>query len=560
MKNRLSALLVFITHIVLCFAFYTGCLSAGEKQTPEETALSNTPPCLKPVQTTSGPLQGSLDEEAETCSWKGVPYAAPPTGDLRWRAPQPVSPWSELRAASQWAPPCIQGKMMNRAFSNPKEISEDCLYLNIWCPRKPGKYPVMVWIHGGIYMYGSGASPMFWGDRLSANGEVVVVTINYRLGPFGFLAHEALAQEDPHGSTGNYGLLDQVASLQWVQKNIEAFGGDRNNVTIFGQSAGSWSVCALLASPLAKGLFHRAIFSSGGGETIWSKEKGYETGRWATKKLGCPKNDLACMRGRRAKDVFDRINVSMTDFVLNDGLYYINHEDEYALPDMPLTMIRSGNFNNVPVLAGSTRDELQALASFQPLKKCTGSRTYKKRLRKNFGNYADRLEQLYPIENYDHAGRAYIAIISDRLMICPTYESMRAIAEQQAATYYYRFDYDDTRVKGFMGAGHVIDIPFYFQTLDRKPTSWLFIKMDSKKPMQLSRAIQSYWTNFAYSGNPNGQGLPSWPAYHADNPQLQVLGEKIYAEGPRLPARAAFWAEYHKNHPPPFSPGELKMK
>jgi para-nitrobenzyl esterase len=224
--------------------------------------LAHAVACASPVRIESGALQG-VDANGLSI-YKGVPYAAPPLGELRWREPQPVKPWPGIRKAAAFSPACMQAGV-SMPGESPPSVSEDCLYLNIWTPvrKSNGQLPVLVWIHGGGYTNGSAAMPLYWGDRLAQKG-VVVVTIAYRLGPLGFLAHPELTAESRHHSSGNYGLMDQIAALEWVHKNIAAFGGDPERVTIAGQSSGSISVSILMASPLGKGLFQRAIGESGG--------------------------------------------------------------------------------------------------------------------------------------------------------------------------------------------------------------------------------------------------------------------------------------------------------
>jgi len=235
--------------------------------------------CSEPVETESGRVSGFDDDDTDTCVWLGVPYAAPPVGDLRWRAPRQASAGEEVLEATAYGDKCMQKAEINEMINpSPEEIySEDCLYLNIWRPTKSGIFPVMVWIHGGGYQSGTGTSRLIQGDRLAEAGEVVVVTINYRVNVFGFFTHPALREEDPDDSVGNYGSLDQVAAIRWVSDNVEGFGGDPGNVTIFGQSAGGRSICSLIATPLTQGLFHKAILESGGCQTSKSLEHGYET-------------------------------------------------------------------------------------------------------------------------------------------------------------------------------------------------------------------------------------------------------------------------------------------
>lgn len=499
-------------------------------------------PCTSPVATKSGLLQGGVDEWGETCSWKGIPYAAPPVGDLRWKAPRPPVSWEGLRDASDWGDVCLQGFLMKWGHSIPAGMSEDCLSLNIWRPREQGTFPVMVWFHGGAYFCGASSSPMYIGDRLSANGRVVVVTVNYRLAAFGFLFHEELAREDPNGSAGNYGTLDQIAALKWVRENIAAFGGDPDNVTIFGQSAGGWSICALVATPLARGLFHKAIIESGGCQGFMPRDRAVENGNWAARTLGCADHDISCMRKKRARKILRKLSPPPVRSLAGKGSRYLNHVDGYVFSDTSLSMLQSGKFNNVPLIAGSTLEEIPPKA-LGIAEKFMGN--YEEAIRKMFPDHADRLLELYSLERYDDAAHAISALLSDRILICPTWEGMRAVAGRQPRTYYYRFDYNKT----IMGALHLIEIPYVFENFDRKPVSWFFQMVDMDVPYEIGRVIQQYWTNFAWRGDPNGKGLPPWPPFRAADPKVLVFDSDIRAEAPDLFERCEFWAGYYRTHP-----------
>jgi len=253
--------------------------------------------CSVPVTTTEGPVSGI--PESESCAYKGVPYAAAPVGALRFRPPAPAPARAEVFVADEFSPWCMQSfhvGILDRNLLSIK-VSEDCLYLNIWRPQKSGRFPVMFFMHGGGLLVNSGATGMYEGEHLSSTQDVVVVTINYRLGAFGFLSLPELSAEDPNGGSGNYGLLDQIAALTWVRDNVAAFGGDPDNVTIFGESAGGWSVCNMLVSPLARGLFHRAILQSGGCDSTRTVDEGYADGRSFTEYVGCSGPDVAtCLR------------------------------------------------------------------------------------------------------------------------------------------------------------------------------------------------------------------------------------------------------------------------
>ena len=502
--------------------------------------------CEEPVATQAGLVKGLADTGTATCSWKGIPFAAPPKGELRWKAPQPVAPWQGVREAKDYGNKCLQAGLMAHANGKAKNIfSEDCLYLNVWRPAQAGSFPVMVWIHGGGYAGGTGASPMYAGDRLALAGDLVIVTINYRLNVFGFLATEQLAQEDPHGSAGNYGSLDQVAALQWVHDNIANFGGDPKQVTIFGESAGGWSVCTMLATPLAKGLFQGAILESGGCEASHTLERGFQDGRAAANKLGCAEGDLACLRSKPAQEILEK--VGKTGAI---SYPFMPHEDGYLLPGKPLSLIQAGNFNNVPLIAGSNRDEVpKIMAMARPSTFNARPRQYEKKVHQWISiEDAGPLVALYPLSQYQKPRYGYAQMFSDRALICPTYAGMTAVAKQQPQTYYYRFDFDGFRWGKRLGAFHAMELPFVFNAFDRSPFSILYKK---PKPIEeakaLSKIIQGYWINFARTGDPNGPGLPEWPRYLAGD-KVQVLDTAVTTEAARMEDRGKFWDDYNRTH------------
>jgi len=541
------------------FALLLSCYP-GSGPSPDRDGLLEASICERPVATTGGLVSGAADGETATCSWKGVPYAAPPVGELRWRTPQSVEPWSGILEATEWGSACMQDDGFVYINGNQTGYSEDCLFLNIWRPMRPGPFPVMVRIHGGAYQGETASIPMYIADRLAENGAVVVVTINYRMNVFGFLAHPALAAEDPDGGTGNYGTLDQIAALEWVRDNIEAFGGDPGNVTIFGESAGGWSVCTLLATPLAEGLFHRAIMESGGCVASLSLEQGGDNGCTATSELGCRRcdeGDLQCMRRAEAGQVLGAMTRPLSVRLLRRGLRYIPHEDGHVLTGKPLAMIESGRFNRVPFLAGSNRDEFRVVLGLRPGLWLGGARLYRARLRREFGDRADEIFRLYPPDAFDGAKNAYAAILTDRSIGCPTYDGVTAVSGQQGASYYYRFDYRGMNFGSFIGAMHWMEVPFVHMNFDRWPLGALYGPWNISEAKALASVIQAYWTNFARTGDPNGPGLPRWPAFGSEGRSVQVLEEDVRTEPAGMEERCAFWREYNRTHPPVWETGVL---
>lgn len=502
--------------------------------------------CTSPVKTTSGLVSGAEDGGTATCVWRGIPYAAAPVGELRWKAPQKAPPWSDVRDAARWGAQCMQKNTMP-SLGTPGDMSEDCLFLNVWRPRKAGKFPVMVWIHGGGYHLGTGSVPLFFGDRLAKAGDVVVVTINYRLNIFGFMAHPSLREEDPNKSTGGYGTMDQAFALQWVHDNIENFGGDPENVTIFGESAGGWSVCTLVATPLAEGLFHRAIIESGGCEASRDLEESYKLTKKEFVKLGCDFNNISCARNMPAKKLLEE----GTETIIA-GFDFLPAHDGYVLKDTPLGMIKSGNYNKVPVMAGTNLDEFAGVLKLVPKIYLTRPGKYKKRLIELGATEqeAQRLVELYPLKEFGNRpvvayGRMFGA---DAVLLAPTVRALRALAAQGGAAYFYRLEYAGMKYQKYMGVFHGAELPFVFNSLDRGNMKSLFNEKNISEARELSRVIQGYWINFAGKGDPNGEGLPGWTAFTQQNQRVQVLNTSVKNAQFEFSERCAFWDGFSKKY------------
>ncbi len=505
--------------------------------------------CDEPVKTESGLVSGSEDLATNTCVWKGIPYAAPPLGDLRWRAPQPMPEWSGVREALEFGDQCVQGKdMMGGRKSDP--TSEDCLFLNIWKPRKSGVFPVMVWIHGGGYYVGAGSEPQYLGDRLAEAGDVIVVTINYRLSVIGFLTHPDLRDEDPNGSTGSYGSLDQAQALRWVHENIAAFGGDPDNITIFGESAGGISVCSMVATPLTRGLFARAIMQSGTCELSQDLTDGYDQARDLMKQMGCDYHDIECMRKIPAARLVNKIGGT-----LMDGFNYTPHHDGYFLKDTPLKMIESGDCSKVEIMAGTVLDEFGKMVKLNPSYYYTRPAGYEKRLTKSFDmtdEQASELAALYPPSEYkDRPVEAMGQMLgADAAMRCPTYRLLEAVKGWGGQAYFYRFDYKGMKFGKYLGSFHTAELPFIFDSFDRPPAAMLYGKKQEDATRVITEVMQGYWTNFAKTGDPNGPGLPQWEPFQVEDAQVIVIDEVTRQEPAGVEQKCEFWRDYGKEYLP----------
>jgi para-nitrobenzyl esterase len=468
------------------------------------------------VVTKSGAISGV--HEGGLSVYKGVPFAAPPVNGLRWRPPIPVTPWTGTRKADAFAPACMQTGV-SMPGETPPAVSEDCLYLNIWTPPKKLEHmPVIVWIYGGGYINGSASMPLYWGDRLVHKG-VIVVTIAYRLGPLGFLVHPDLTRESPHHSSGNYGLMDQIAALEWIQRNIAAFGGDPKNVTIAGQSSGAISVSILMASPLAKGLFQRAIGESGGlFEPLQLAPKyllvnAERDGEKYAVSLGA--TSLQQLRQLPAARLTGN----------GDGIVHPVIEP-YVLPVSPYQAFTSGRQNDVPLLIGSNAEEARSLTDVSHVK----AATFEGELEHSFGQLPAPLAAAYPHATDEEARQARLDFERDLRFGWDMWAWARLQSgTRQNSVYYYSFRQQPPFPVGSVyegwGASHFAELWYVFDHLDQEPWHW---SMDDRK---LAEETSRYWVNFARSGNPNSPGLPSWAAFsNADNSVL-YLREPITVGG-----------------------------
>jgi para-nitrobenzyl esterase len=481
-----------------------------------------------PVKIEGGLLQGAVEDGLTV--YRGIPFAASPAGELRWRAPQPVVKWDGVKEAVKFAPACVQGMTMGSGGRGPAP-SEDCLYLNIWSPAKSlrDRVPVFVWIYGGGFAMGATSDPTFGGEKLAKKG-VVLVSIAYRVGQMGFFVHPELSAETKNHTSGNYGLLDMIAGLQWIQKNIAAFGGDPHHVTIFGESAGGIAVSMLCASPLAKGLFHGAISESGGsfgpprpstmpGENMKRLADAERSGEATLKAAGVASIVEARKlspeklsgggqeQGGRGQSARNSSPAGLSNWPIIDG---------WVIPDDQYKLYEAKRYNDIPVLIGYNSDEG---LSFSPPRT---PEDYTVSVKSRFGPFADKLIAAYP------PGEGTVAKTARDLMRDAAFGWQTWIwARLQSKTgkskvFYYYFDQHPDNPANSLQAGrgspHGQEVAYVFQHMNpnQKPT---------KSDEAISEAMAAYWTNFAKFGDPNSPSLPSWPAFSDANPVLMYFAQ-----------------------------------
>ena len=457
------------------------------------------------VKVEGGWIQGTVENGLTI--FRGIPFAAPPIGELRWRAPQPVEKWDGIKQTTEFAPAPMQGG------NPPSGKSEDCLYLNIWTPAKSTKekIPVMVYIYGGGFSGGNTSDPWVSGENLAKKG-VVFVNIAYRVGPLGFLAHPELSAENPNGASGNYGLLDQIAALKWIKKNIAAFGGDSDKVTIFGESAGGISVSMLCASPLAKGLFRGAISQSGGsfgptrptmypGENMKTLQQAEAEGKEYILKAGAI--SVAELRKTDAEKLPMGWGLG-SSWPIIDG---------YVIPNDQYKLYQTGKYNDVPVIIGYNSDEG---LSFLPEKT---PKEFTEAVKIRYGKFADALLKAYPLGE-NSIPKTARDLTRDAAFGWHNWAWARLQSETgKSKVYYYYFDQHPDYPKGSPnyghGSPHAQDVSYVFQHIDSANPQ------TTKSDLEISEAMSDYWINFVKYGNPNGEGVPFWHAF--DNAKPEVM-------------------------------------
>lgn len=464
------------------------------------------------IKIESGEISGIRNAVSDVIAFKGIPYAAPPVNNLRWQAPQSVKSWTGILKCESFGSSPVQNKpapfsMWTQEFLVPAEpISEDCLHLNIWTAAKtPGeKRAVIIWIHGGGFTNGGTAVPIYDGEAMAKKG-IVFVSLNYRVGIFGFFAHPELTKESGHHASGNYGLLDQIAALQWIQRNISAFGGDPGNITIAGQSAGAESISCLIASPLAQKLFHKAIMQSG---SDFGKKLSVLSDAEKTNAKLFSQNSIADLRKISAEELLARSQVNWAPVI-----------DGYVLPSSIAKTFEVGQQNTIALLCGWNDDE-----GFGPF---SNAETYLKDINTDFGTEADQYLRFYPGTNDSIATLSQLRMSRDWIFGAKVYGLANALNKQSSESIYmYRFARKlpfNTGAENF-GAFHTGEVAYAFNNLKFLHRPW------QTADQQLAQTMSDYWVNFVKNGNPNGGKLPDWPAYTTDKKEVMFLNEKSFAK------------------------------
>jgi para-nitrobenzyl esterase len=470
----------------------------------------------EPVSIDTGLVSGVINGEIVT--YRGIPFAEPPVGDLRWKPPQIAKRWNGTLKADAYRPQCMQ--LGPPLPTMPEESSsEDCLYLNLWAPlpHAGSRRPVMVYLYGGGFRRGSASTPLYWGGELAKNKGVIVVNLAYRLGPLGFLVHPELTAESPHHVAGNYGLLDMIAGLEWVQRNIAAFGGDPANVTVFGQSAGAWAINKLMISPLARGLFNKAIAESGGdmgpartAEGIAVLSDAEKSGVAFATSLGA--RSIAELRRMPADKITAAPFSGLPEIPHYDGSGAVL--DGYVIPADTYALYTAGRQADIPLLIGYNDDEAANIA--HPIE----AAKYVVNTRAHYGAWADRFLELYPASSEAEAARSQTRLRSEESFGWHVWLWARVHARtSHSKVFFYHF----VGPPSFHGA----ELPYVFAYVFARTSGW------PGGAREMTQTVSTYWTNFAKTGDPNGAGLPHWPVFNGEGETTMYLGQTSAAG--RLP-------------------------
>lgn len=487
------------------------------------------------VTTSYGKVQGKIENGIYT--WKGIPYARAPIGKLRFQPPQPPETWDGIKDCTEFGPVAYQPELPIMQFlgTPTQNMSEDCLNLNIWSPNPDDKKrPVLVWIHGGAFISGSGSSPSYDGTQFSKNGDIVVVTINYRLGILGFF-HLAEIGGENYRASGNCGLLDQIAALQWVKENIESFGGDPNRVTVFGESAGAMSIGTLLGMPAAKGLFQQAILQSGAASHVVSSEVATKNAERLLKILNISKENLEKLEEIPAEKLVEASNQlrMMTLIPVIDGVYIPNH---------PKNAIRDGVAKDINILIGTNKDEYKLFTIFDPTWKNADQKIiegiFKGTFRKNWEKMSQKLQS-------NELNRTlYERLMNISAFINPALYLANEQTKNGGNVWMYRFDWESTAFNGQLGACHALEIPFVWNALHNEKVE-LFT---GYSPIlgKLAQQMHQAWINFAHHGDPNNDFIPNWPKYTLDKQTTLLFNNESKIVNAPHQKEIEFWDTLHK--------------
>jgi len=503
------------------------------------------------VSTRSGRLEG--ETFAGGVRFRGIPFAAPPIGRLRFRAPEPPSPWNGVRDAREYGPSAPQIGPVNRMIRSligaaGSRQSQDCLYLNVWTPKCDGaRRPVMVWIHGGAFILGSGSTALYAGERLATRGDVVVVTINYRLGALGFLSWKDVCA-GPDVPPANVGLLDQLAALRWVRDNVLEFGGDPDNVTVFGESAGAMSIGALLGIPAARGLFHKAILQSGAAHNVSSPDKAARVATQFFAALGVDEPTPEALAEIPVGRLMEAQSSATVGIGLEEGMMaWQPCVDGDLIPATPLSALEGGEASDVPVLIGTNRDEYRLFTfvdrdRVSDAELATRVRRIARRGQSEDAALAERILGTYgPTTGARDPGASerWVALQGDRIFHYPATRLADAQAAHQPKTFAYLFEWTLPLIGGGLGACHGLELPFVFGAT-RGGILRLSLVGD-RTARRLADVVQDAWVAFARTGEPAADGLPEWPAYDSHRRYTMTLGgSRGVIKDPHEAARA-FW-------------------
>lgn len=501
-----------------------------------------------PIKTKHGTLIGT--DNGQVKAFLGVRYAQPPVGNLRWAPPEPLLESHGYKPAILSGAGCIQGGKPTGVFND----SEDCLYLDIWAPSEPGEYPVMVWLHGGGLLLGAGSEMQYRGEKLAQEKKVIVVNVNSRLSFIGYVASPELSQESAYAGSGNQGFLDQIEALKWVKSQIHHFGGNPNNVTLFGESGGAIGVCTLIASPLADALFHKAILQSGSCRMLRTPNLagGEAKGKAFFEKIGCgnAENPLACGRALPISKIVDSLSIDMNEIFIEHpdtwAYYPTPNIDGHFLTAHPISLIEKGSKPDIPVLIGTNKNEGSLFVGLRD--HSDNNEDYLNYLRTFYGSLAENFAQVYPLTDYSSAGEAAAALAGDGFMDCPAKEMGNLMSDTQHPVYMYQFVQPVNSIttdiilelqKGenapAWGVFHSAEIPYVFGVAS------VLGNLDTPERKRTKNIMMSYWANFAYTGDPNGEGLPQWPEYNSQTARYMMLGENFNTGANLKPTQCDFW-------------------